>query len=432
MSEVKLNLIDSENILTGTIHGSVGDRCVAALSAEPETIPELEMALKRFEQSDGQFSHFKNRSHVDTKPYDAGVLIIDLAARIVAYESTYSAPGPEGRVAYHDGEHATDIPIFYRVPTDWLFLNSIEDYELNCVERREQRLANPPLNERAILYGRPLLEFLATNVRYALACRDKQDELLNEQSDPPLSPFGVIHAQWLLAPRADLRGESPRDVMLAKKDFIDGDLNSRAMQWSMLLEGPPCLPVESYAYRYAGFGTHEWVIYYYLIRHLLESADPTADDDFEALVAQLETLRDTWLNEPSEALEGRIPSIIIDNERKRLPEAMGGRSMVVDEDCPLCKMMGDECEAGLDVCFWHLDGCNLEDHFAFSTFLTEKEYFDDRAEMELRHLEFDQQWKTREERIARGEEVDDDGFLDIPTLDDYVPFRVAETEPPEA
>jgi hypothetical protein len=433
MSEVKLNLIDSEDILTGTIHGSVGDRCVAALSAEPETIPELEIALKRFEQSDSHFSHFKNRSHFDTKPYDAGVLIIDLAARVVAYESTYSAPGPEGRVAYHNGQNATDIPILYRVPTDWLFLNSIDEYRLSCAERREQRLANPSVDERAILYGRPLLEFLATNVRYALACRDQPKEPVNSNTtEPVLSPFGVIHAQWLLTPRSDLRGQSPRDVMLAKKDFIDSDLNSRAMQWSMQLEGPPCLPVESHAYRYAGFGTHEWVIYYYLIRHLLESVDPTADDDFEALVAQLETLRDTWLNEPSQELEGRIPSIIIDNERRRLPEAMGGRSMVIDEDCPLCKMMGDECEAGLDVCFWHLDSSNLEDHFAFSTFLTEKEYIDDRAEMELRHREFDQQWKMREERIARGEEVDDDEFLDIPTLDDYIPFRVAETEPPEA
>jgi hypothetical protein len=74
----------------------------------------------------------------------------------------------------------------------------------------------------------------------------------------------------------------------------------------------------------------------------------------------------------------------------------------------------------------------MEDHFAFSTFLTENEYLDDRAEMELRHREFDQQWKIREERIARGEEVDDDEFFDLPTLDDYIPFKVAETEPPEA
>ena len=48
MSEVKLNLVDAERGLHGTIHGSVADRCVAALSAEPETIGELEAALNRY------------------------------------------------------------------------------------------------------------------------------------------------------------------------------------------------------------------------------------------------------------------------------------------------------------------------------------------------------------------------------------------------
>jgi hypothetical protein len=40
MSEIKLNLVDAERVLHGTIHGSIADRCVAALSAEPETIGE--------------------------------------------------------------------------------------------------------------------------------------------------------------------------------------------------------------------------------------------------------------------------------------------------------------------------------------------------------------------------------------------------------
>jgi hypothetical protein len=47
MSEVRLNLIDPLQILQGTIHGSVVDACVAALSAEPETIAELDAALAR-------------------------------------------------------------------------------------------------------------------------------------------------------------------------------------------------------------------------------------------------------------------------------------------------------------------------------------------------------------------------------------------------
>jgi hypothetical protein len=429
MSEVKLNLVDSQTILVGTIHGSDGDRCVAALSAEPETIAELEAALKRFEHDPPSFNSpftFSEYPDVDTEPYDAGVLIIDLAARIVVCDSTYSLPGPEGQVDYHNGEHCTEIPVFYRLPNDWLFLNEVECYGGARAERLELRRESPPLDTRAVLYGRPLLEFLATNVRYAAACCQRSNAEAPEGL--ALSPQGAIHAQWLLTPRTDLRGQSPRDVMLAKREFIDQDLQFRAYQWSMQLEGPPCLTRDSHAYRYAGFGTHEWVIYYYLIRHLLGNADPqacNADFDFEALVSQLESLKDSWLNEPNPHFENRIPAILIENERKRLPEAMGGRSMVIDEDCPLCKMMADECEAGREVCFWHLDCSAMEEHFAFSTCLTEKEYLDDLAEME----KFDRKWKEREERIARGERVEADEVFDNP---DFDRFQLAEPEPPEA
>jgi hypothetical protein len=438
MSEIKLNLIDSQTILAGTIHASIGDRCVAALSAEPETIHELEAALVRFEKdlpSFYAFPMFSDTSRPDTEPYDAGILIIDLASRIVACDSTYSMPGPEGTVNYHNGNEATDIPIFYRVPSDWLFLYSIEEYEGICNQRRNQRLSNPPLDARAILYGRPLLEFLATNIRYVSSCHEPETHETSTTDTAGLSPVAAIHAQWLLTPRHDLGGQSPREVMLAKQDFIDCELHSRSMQWSIQLEGPPCLAQNSYAYRFAGFGTHEWVIYYGLVRHLLERAVKpwsSGQQDFEELITHLDSLKNTWLNEPNMDLDQRIPAIIIDNERKRLPEAMGGRSMVVDEDCPLCKMMGDECEAGLEVCFWHLDGCNMDEHFAFSTFLTEKEYLEDMVENELRHREFDRKWKEREERIARGEPVEPDPFLDLPALDEFVPFSLAEPEPPEA
>ena len=86
------------------------------------------------------------------------------------------------------------------------------------------------------------------------------------------SVLSGIHACWLMTPRDDLGGSSPRDVMLARQDLIDFDLDSRSLQWSFLDEGPPCLSPNSFAYRFAGFGTHEWVIYYALVRHLLWSA----------------------------------------------------------------------------------------------------------------------------------------------------------------
>jgi hypothetical protein len=358
-------------------------------------------------------------------------MIIDLAARIVARESTYSMPGPMGQVHYHNGQFATHIPIFYCVPDDWLFLDSIAEYRGVCHERRENRLKNPSLDARAVLYGRPLLEFLATNVRLASACRNLKNDDVDTLT--ALTPIAAIHAQWLLTPRDDLRGQSPREVMLAKQNFINSDLESRAFQWSMQLEGPPCLAVDSFAYRFAGFGFHEWVIYYQLIRHLLTcTSEANADQDFEDLVTELQSLKDSWLNEPNSDLDNRTPAIIIDNERRRLPEAMGGRSMVIDEDCPLCKMMGDECELGFEVCFWHLDGCNMDEHFAFSTFMTESDYLEDKLNFELHQRKFEKEWEEREARIARGEAVEDDPHFEPVPFDEMVPFALTEPEPPEA
>lgn len=436
MSEIKLNLVDAHSILVGTTHGSNADRCVAALSAEPETIAELEAALERFDKDPPRFrSYFHTTSEIDDQPYDAGILIVDLAARVVACESTYSLPGPRGHVRYHDGNSVTDVSISYRVPDDWVFLRSIEEYSQTRKQQLNIRLNKPPIDTRTILYGRPMLEFLATNVRHASICRaDEVEESKTDAGAPVLSPAGVIHAQWLLTPREDLGGMSPREAMLTKLEFLNWDLNSRETQWSFQLEGPPGLARDSFAYRFAGFGTKEWVVYYDLVRFLLESASTFSDEeisDFEDLVTQLETIKNQWLNEPNAEL-GHAPVNVIDNERRRIPEAMGGRSMVVDEDCPICKMMGDEAEAGRGIWFWHLDGCNMDDHFAFSTFLTEKEYLDDRLEMEQRHREFDRRWKEREERIARGEPVEPDPFFDPPDLYDLSQFALSEPEPPEA
>src|SRR6266851_9598409 len=105
MSEVKLNLIDAQETLHGTIHGSVADAAVAALSAEPETIAELQAALARYIKPRDEVSPFAsfcstkssdgvaiNLPRLDLEPWDAGIVVIDLAARIVAVESTYSLP----------------------------------------------------------------------------------------------------------------------------------------------------------------------------------------------------------------------------------------------------------------------------------------------------------------------------------------------------
>jgi hypothetical protein len=57
-----------------------------------------------------------------------------------------------------------------------------------------------------------------------------QEAIANETS--------AIHARWLMTTRDDLRGQSPRDVLVARREFVDFDLNARELQWSFQGEAP--------------------------------------------------------------------------------------------------------------------------------------------------------------------------------------------------
>ena len=442
MSEIKLNLLDSHTLLTATAHGSVGDSLVAALSAEPDTIDELESALKRFKKCDSiPASSLRRgpRGPIDQQPWDAGILVVDLAARIVASESTYSEPTRKGTVAYHDGTHSTNFPLRYLLPADWLFLRSVENYEARLNHRLKEREPCATLDTRSILYGKPLLEFIVESVQL-LDTTAKRKRRQHRES------VIDIHRRWLMTPRDDLNGQSVRDILFAKRELIDFDLESRMHQWSFFLEEPPPLSKESHAYRFAGYGTHEWVMYYHLVRfliwetlelkldsqshvnHLMSSgccrsksvispldklstrdastmssnsmkkaegrsrvnfrkkSDPTNVE----LVAYLAEQQAQWLSNPNEDLDGYIPADVIENERRRRPEAMTGRSMVVDESCYCCKMMGDESEAGLGIYFCFFDGCNMESEFAFSSYATLEEWKEEQHRFD--------EWTSKSER----------------------------------
>lgn len=463
MSEIKLNLIDAQQILCGTIHGSMGDACVAALSAEPESIAELEAALKRYvgtapsrknqmpdgpqaitnmvKNPPGVFASFHSFPEIDDAPWDAGILIIDLAARIVAEESTYSQPQRRGEVLYHNGVHATEVWVLYGISDDWKFLHSIAEYRSLRSVRSRERASTALLDVRSILYGRALLEFIVTSIRESVLCRETRFETQNstnqssdggaeeavENSDltAPAEEtveeklareLSAIHARWLMTCRKDLEGQSPRDVLLAKREFIDFDLHTRQLQWTEQGEGPPCLAEDLFAYRFAGFGTHECVLYYDLVRHLLwrslhlENGNEPAE--LERAIAALEQARTEWLEHPQEDCDGRIPAILIENERRRLPIALRAQDMIIDDDCELCLMSANQVAMGYGPGFWHLDGSHMDDDFAFSFYRTREEWDEENRRREEFNREFNRRWEEREQRLARGEPVDDDFDFD--------------------
>lgn len=413
MSEVRLNIIDRERAVSGTCHGSVADAVVAALSAEPETVGELEAALGRFIRPVDAGSPLASfRVGENAEVWDAGIVIVDLVARVVAAESTYSVPQKEGEVVYHDGARATEVGVLYRVPADWLFVGSVNEYEAARERRRKEREANPPPDARAVLYGRALIEFI---VNECLAARNVvagsgEAKAAGEEGaiEEVEAAVAAVHARWLMVPREDLRGASPREVLLAKREFIDFDLHARELQWTFVGEGPPCLSRDSFAYRFGGCGTHECVVYYDLLRHLLWSCwkrvsrQKTVVGEDEA--ARLEKVKTNWLEQPQRDYDGRIPALIVENERRRLPLAMSAKQMVVDEDCPVCQMMGEEMGPG----FWHLDGSGMDDDFPFSFHLTREEWEEERRRREKFNEEFEREWAERGRPLADESPSSDD------------------------
>lgn len=249
MSEIRINIIDDSQTISGEMHGSFGDVLVAALTAEPETVEELEVALQRFILLESDWSFFRSFGKYENfEPYDPGLLVIDLAAKVIVTDSTYSYYSTKGKVRIKtDTDEDFNLP--YQLSDDWKTVGSMPEYNFQVSKRRAERLQNPPFNAREILFGKPLFEYI---IGESSVNKNSTDENL----------FTEIHAEWLMNAREDLDGKTPREILLERQDFVDSDLSSRALQWSFTGFCPPPLPENSNAYKFAGFGTHEFVVYY--------------------------------------------------------------------------------------------------------------------------------------------------------------------------
>jgi hypothetical protein len=401
MSEITLNILDAERAIYGRCHGSTADRLVAALCSDPETIEELDKALVRFEAADhgGGLLQQWHRG-TDEEPWDAGIMFIDLAARLVAYDSTYSHPSHRGSVEYHNGKHATDIHLWHHLADEWHITHRVDFWRGTSKSRRAERLARPRFDARPILFGKPLYRFLAVGCRDA--CRERSSPEDARDEDASYEAIKRIHARWLVTPREDLLGAAPRDVLLAEQHHIDMELQDRGGWWSAMGKCPTPLSPESAAYRYAGFGTHQVVLYYELIRALLGSCLDRCKADREINLSdemmRLEKLADEWLHAPGEDLCGRTPAEIMDKERRRIPMAMSGEDAVVDDDCPMCQMLGEMT----GPMFWHLDGCNMDDDFEFSFYKSREEWEEEQRSWEEFNRKFDEEQRLEREAEQAG------------------------------
>lgn len=421
MSEVRLVIRDEQRDIQADRHGSFADRVIAALSAEPETIEELDAALERF-IARGKGSYFHGFSlGIDDRLHDAGLVVIDLAARLVVCDSTCLAATPEGWVTYHDGKQATDVVVYYHLSGDWLLANHASGWRVCADERRRSRRLNPPLDGRAVIYGEPLLRFIAEQCFEVFRDRGAPPEV--DYTDPDYQRqydlLRDIHIRWMMTPRDDLRSRSPRQIMTVGQRFVSSSMQDRETQWSFTGQCPPGLDPDSAAYRLGAFGIHEAVVYYDLVRELLwrcrenvtKRARSSSDDlTREAFVAD-EILRlvqfcERWLDLPYSDLGQSTARSIIHNERARIPEGMSEQEAIVDSDCPLCEM---QAELPGPV-FLHLDGSHMDNEFAFSLWHeTYEEWEQEQREREDFSRRFDARY---EEQQRLGVEYPGGGYAD--------------------
>jgi hypothetical protein len=200
-----------------------------------------------------------------------------------------------------------------------------------------------------------------------------------------------------MTPRDDLRGKTPREVLFERQDFIDFDLHTRAMQYSFTRLCPRPIASDSFAYLNAGFGSHEYIMNYYLIRALLSecyerlksASGVIKNDEIERLLK----VKDVWLNSPDTDFSGRIPAEIIETERKRLNLLITAEECLIDDDCPLCVAMYEDFD---NPGFSHFDGCNMDDRFEFSFCHTREEWDEKQQEYERWSREYDERKKNGE------------------------------------
>jgi hypothetical protein len=325
MTRSSLTLIDEHCVLQCVVPNTFVPAALAALAAEPETIDELELALTRYVKiSPGS-------QIISALPASAGNeslldFAIDLRNRIVA--TSTGSLGRSGYVNYHEFLTPTDLRFPYLVSDDWLFTTSVSEYESlrKHASRTRARTSRP--DARAVLYGPPVLHFITAECKRVLTPQKQMSTRME-----------TIKSHWLSCPRYDLAGKSPRKVLLEKRHFIDTDLNARECQWKIQGVVPACLPRDSSAYRYAGFGSIECLVYCEMLESsILAALENTSsyetDGNIDPLVQWLANWQRRWLTTPDEVHGGRVPAQIIDWERRRLPLVCAANAKVPPHGAP--------------------------------------------------------------------------------------------------
>ncbi len=262
----------------------------------------------------------------------------------------------------------------------WVFLrDSGPDQLLEC--RTDSPVRIHP--HRSELWGGVWLEFFASEMAKCVRQGNVWWERTSQGMKVGKHDLSVdIHRRWLMTPRSEFGGCTPReDLHIAKSWISDLASNQRYRIDNGL--SPVRLPEAFSGYETAPLGPNEVILYFEACRTLLVSGwmwilkhqdlENSLELEKKLLYAMREQL-ENWLHTAQE--DGLSPAEIIRTERERVPliAPEGGHNDSCD--CPICDAMA----AGkLGPSYIYFDGYHLEyeEDFAFSIHATKTEWEED-------------------------------------------------------
>lgn len=372
MLKTMVSLIDVDSTIHVEVHDGLVDVAGAALSAEPVTIEQWRAAITRFvDVAVADDVMDRCQAGVATKRSEGGHLIVDMTAKLMVIDTAIPKIPRLGNVQACDNNTTLDLWLPYRIPEDWEMMTGSNGWNSRAQERRQQLQGTWQVDHREVLYGR------------LAACLF---EGWLEKSSQLEEPTQQLQEYWLLTPRDDLQEKTPRQVLLEKRHFIDGDIQDQGQTWSLTGHCPPGLAPSSHAYRFGGFGSHEIILYHEIVAYLLLECERRVRSgvnlDLGAEVRHLEQLQQEWLHQPHQALYDQSPAAMIARERARLPAVVPKGHADEHNDCPICRMMFDNGQPMI----WQLDNCALDHCFATSFYDTFEEWQEAQQEWEvMRH-----------------------------------------------
>ena len=306
MKSVDLFIADRSMYLRGRLATEWAGVLIASLSADPMTWDELRHAIRRFVPSENpsleralmQVQGFPAAGADETgRGSSADSLpdcLIDLPGRILLTRWDQSLdPIPVGILRGKgsgfgplsceppdcepvDCEPADCEPADYDLSADWLISTDFRNVAQRVEQRRREQALRWSVDSRITLYGTPLLTFLVEQCGARIASLGRTAKATTE--GPPASD-GIDAELWRVARKlfwdwleqqpAALGGRTVRAVVLHDQDHLARDLEDRESQWARMGTSPIGLRETDTAYRCAGFGPHEAILYEELTMYLI-------------------------------------------------------------------------------------------------------------------------------------------------------------------